>query len=129
MTSIAVLRNSPCFKTPHYPLRFIQVQLQSERLARITLKANVIARILSIFSSFPKYLIAEIQFPNAETILFTSVYRRPMGMLFNNYILFNFVFERATDDIIILLLFYFIVSAYTNLLLYVYIFASQFSGA
>ena len=53
------------------------------------------------FSSAPEYIILELKCPNAETMLFTSMYRRPKGLLFDEFFTVLSRFSFAYNNVII----------------------------
>ena len=54
-----------------------------------SLRVRILAASLGPFSNIPEYLILELTSGNSETVFFTSIYKRPKGLLFNDF--FNFL--------------------------------------
>lgn len=50
-----------------------------------SLKVNVLDSSPSQFSNSPEYLLLEVRPPHCETVLFTSMYRRPKAKLFSDF--------------------------------------------
>ena len=50
-----------------------------------SLQVRVLAASPSPFSNAPEYIILESKCPNANTMLFTTMYRRPKGLLFDDF--------------------------------------------
>ena len=50
-----------------------------------SLRVRLLAASPSVFSSSPEYMILEIGCPGADSLLFTTMYRRPKAILFNEF--------------------------------------------
>ena len=68
---------------------------------RMSLKASVITASQGVFSNSPEYLMIEIRYPNSDSLLFTSMNRRPKGLLFHEFINVFSQFSHAYKNIII----------------------------
>ena len=52
---------------------------------RRSLRVRLLAVSPSVFSNSPEYMILEIGCPGADSLLFTTMYRRPKAILFNEF--------------------------------------------
>lgn len=66
-----------------------------------SLKAKLLDASSGVFTNSPEFLILEITASNGEKLLFTSMYRRPEGQLFANFITSYNKFAHAYKNIII----------------------------
>ncbi|XP_046750069.1 uncharacterized protein LOC124413491 [Diprion similis] len=66
-----------------------------------SLKVKVLAMSPSEFSNSPEFLILDIHLSDSESILFSSIYRRPKGLLFNEYLNTLSRFSHAYPNIVI----------------------------
>ena len=66
-----------------------------------SLQVKVLAASPGPFSNAPEYTILELKCPNAETMLFTTMYRRPKGLLFDEFFTVLSRFSFAYKNIII----------------------------
>ena len=66
-----------------------------------SLRVRLLAASPSVFSNSPEYMILEIGCPGADSLLFTTMYRRPKTILFNEFfnVLSRYLF--ANKNIII----------------------------
>ena len=66
-----------------------------------SLQVRVLAASSSLFSNAPEFNILELKCPNAETMLFTTMCRRPEGLLLNEFFVVLSRFSFAYSNIII----------------------------
>ena len=64
-----------------------------------SLRVRLPAASPSVFSNFPEYMILEIGCPGTDSLLFTTMYRRPKSILFNDFFnvlsRYSFAYEKS----------------------------------
>ena len=66
-----------------------------------SLRVRLLAASPSVFSNSPEYMILEIGCPGADSLLFTTMYRRPKAILFNEFFNVLLRYSFAYKNIII----------------------------
>ena len=65
-----------------------------------SLKVKLLAASPSLFKNSPEFINLEVNPPDAESLLFCSVYRRPKGLLFDDFLVAYCTYSHAYKSII-----------------------------